>query len=471
MTALVELSITEAGRLIAERKLAPSELIEESLSQIAREEPRLEAFVTVCAEEARRDAAELTREASDGHIRGPLHGIPIGIKDLIDTAGTRTTSSSRVRADRIPDVNATVVTRLKAAGAVIIGKTNTHEFAYGPISAPTKNAWDQTRIAGGSSGGSAVAVAALMCAGAIGSDTGGSIRIPAAFNGVVGLKPTYGRVPKSGVTALSWSLDHVGPIARTVTDAALLLAAIAGRDRSDPTSAREPVGDYSAELESGVAGLRLGVPLNYFTESVESAVLDLVDTAASRLKSLGSRLVNVSIPELDKSAVVELGILLPEASSYHQADLRSLAELYGDDVRLLLELGHFYLATHYLNAQRARTLVKDGIRRCFEDNNLDALLVPATPMFPPRIGQETVKFPNAEEPVMSTLLRSCSPFNLSGQPVLTVPCGFSAEGVPAGLGIAGRPFAESTVLRIGRAYERTTDWASQRPPTTARTSA
>jgi aspartyl-tRNA(Asn)/glutamyl-tRNA(Gln) amidotransferase subunit A len=464
MLDLAHLSIVDAASRVSAREVSPSELVEAALCRIEQEEPVLQAFVTVCADEARRQASKLDEDMLAGRRRGPLHGIPFGIKDLIDTAGVRTTCSSAVRAEHVPSQDAIVVERLTAAGAIIIGKTNTHEFAYGPISAPTRNAWDGTRIAGGSSGGSAVAVAAGMCTAAIGTDTGGSIRIPAAFNGVVGLKPTYGRVPKSGVAPLSWSLDHVGSLTRTVADAASVLSVIAGRDRSDPTSVREPVGDYTSGLQAGVQNMRLGLPQNYFREVIETEVLDLVDAAALHLGELGAHLIEVTIPDVELSVVAELGILLPEASAYHQGDLRRVADLYGLDVRTFLELGELYLATHYVNAQRARAVVKKGMRSCFEQVRLDALLVPAVPMLPPEIGRDTIVYPDAgEQSVIGALFRACSPFNLSGQPVLTVPCGFSKHGLPVGLGIVGRPFAEATVLRIGNAYEQSTSWHERRP--------
>jgi aspartyl-tRNA(Asn)/glutamyl-tRNA(Gln) amidotransferase subunit A len=472
MPELMHLSIVQAAEAIAARELSPVELVAAVLDRAEQLDPEIGAFVTQVGDDARLEARRLAEEAAAGRLRGPLHGIPFGIKDLIDTAGIRTTSSSRVRADHVPETDAPLVSRLKAAGAIVVGKTNTHEFAYGPVTAPTRNAWDLDRIPGGSSGGSGAAVAAGMCTAAIGTDTGGSIRIPAAFNGIVGLKPTYGRVPKSGITTLSWTLDHAGPMTRTVADAAIVLNVIAGRDRSDPTSAREPVDDYTSQLAAGVSGLRLGVPRNYFREVIEPEVLELVDAAGSHLETLGAELVEVTIADVELSVPAELGILLPDASAYHQRDLRQSADLYGIDVRTFLELGELYLATHYVNAQRVRTLVKEGMRRCFEEARLDALLVPPVPMLPPRIGHETIIYPDAgEQSVIGTLFRTCSPFNLSGQPILTVPCGFSSEGLPVGLGIAGRPFDEVTVLRIANAYERSTDWHTRRPTySSARTS-
>lgn len=450
-------SLSEAATLIGTRELSPLDLVEAVLDRIASEDSEFNAYVTVCEEDARREAKLREAELRRGLNRGPLHGVPIGVKDLIDTTAIRTTSGSRVRADYIPSSDAAIISRIKSAGGVIVGKTNTHEFAYGPICAPTRNARDVRRIAGGSSGGSAVAVARGMCVAAVGTDTGGSIRIPASFNGVVGLKPTYGRVPKSGITPLSWSLDHVGPITRTVGDAALLLGVIAGHDGTDPMSAKEPVDDYrgALDLDLDLGTIRLGLPRNYFREEVDPQIVAAVDQAARWFESAGASVTEVAVAEVGLAVAAEMGILLPEASAYHQGEMRRVAHLYGDDVRTLLELGELYLGTQYTNAQRARGLVKEGVRRCFETAELDALLVPTVPMRPPAIDQIVVTYAGVgERSVIGSLFRHCAPFNLTGQPVLTVPCGDDDDGLPIGLAIVGRPFAESTVLQIGNAFER-----------------
>jgi aspartyl-tRNA(Asn)/glutamyl-tRNA(Gln) amidotransferase subunit A len=299
---------------------------------------------------------------------------------------------------------------------------------------------------------------------ALGTDTGGSIRIPAGFNGIVGLKPTYGRVPKTGITTLCWSLDHVGPMTRTVGDAAVMLQAIAGHDGADVACAREVVDDYLSDLESGIVGLRLGIPQNYFREIIQNDVLECVDAAVSHFKDLKAKLVEVTISDLDLVLPAEFAILLSEAGAYHQSELRRVADLYGEDVRSYLELGELHLATHYLNAQRARGRVKEAFRRCFTDSKLDALIVPSLPIVAPKIGEETITYPDAgEQPMVTTVVRMVSPFNLSGQPVLSVPCGFIDGRLPVALGIVGRPFAEATVLKVGQAYERSTDWHRKRP--------
>jgi aspartyl-tRNA(Asn)/glutamyl-tRNA(Gln) amidotransferase subunit A len=466
---LAWLSASDGATAIRTGAISPRELIEAVLARIEALDTATGAFVTVTAESALADADRLGVEARSGGLRGPLHGVPVAVKDIVDISGLATTCSSRVRAGHRAAADATIVERLRAAGAVIVGKTHTHEFAYGGICPATRNAWDQDRIAGGSSGGSAVALAQGMAALAVGTDTGGSIRIPSAYNGVVGLKPTYGRVPKAGVVPLNWSLDHVGPMARSVEDAAMMLGAMAGRDRRDVTSAREPVDDYLADLCRGTRGLRLGVPSNYFFDAVEPDVRERFEEAVQRLTERGTVRVDVRVPDIELAPGVFLGVLLSEASAFHQGLLRAMGDHYGDDVRGWLELGETQLGTHYVNAQRARARIKHGFRGCFEDHRLDALLIPTVPMVAPRVGAESLLFPGGvEQPIMASLLNASGPFNLSGQPVLSVPCGMSSQGLPVGLAIAGRPFDERTVLRIGAEYERAAPWAHDRPPPPAR---
>jgi aspartyl-tRNA(Asn)/glutamyl-tRNA(Gln) amidotransferase subunit A len=467
---LTWLSAVEAAAAIRGGEVSPRELTEAVLERIRDVDPVAGAFVTVMDEQALALADQLGAEVRNGGLRGPLHGVPVAVKDIVDIAGMSTTCSSRVREGHRADADAPIVERLRAAGAVIVGKTHTHEFAYGGICPASRNAWNQDRVAGGSSGGSAVALAHGMAALAIGTDTGGSIRIPAAFNGVVGLKPTYGRVPKAGVVPLSWSLDHVGPMARTVADAALMLGVLAGHDPRDITSAREPVEDNSADLCRGARGLRLGVPTNYFLDALESDVRDRFERAVARLAELGTTRVDVRVPDVELAPAVFGGVLFSEASAFHQPQLRALGDRYGDDVRAWLELGELELGTHHVNAQRARARIKRGFRSCFEEHRLDALLVPTVPMAAPPLGASSVSFPGGvQQGIMASLLNACGPFNLSGQPVLSVPSGADAEGLPTGLAIVGRPFAERTVLRIGAEFERAAPWAATRPAATSRT--
>lgn len=454
----VPATVTELAADVGARRISPLEAVEAALARIAEVDRHLEAYVTVCGDRALEEAASMT-------AAGPLAGVPVAVKDIVDVAGLPTLCGSRVRAGHVAESDATVVRRLREAGAIVIGKTTTHEFAYGPVCAPTRNAWDQRHMSGGSSGGSAVAVAQGMAAAAIGTDTGGSVRCPAAYNGIVGLKPTFGRISKAGVVPLSWSLDHVGLMARTVDDVATLLAAVAGWDEADTTSSRAPVGRAAPHGTERLDGLRIGVAAHYYHDPIAADVLDAFEAGLDHLCSLGATRVDVVIEDVDLSPATQLGILLPEASAYHERTLRSSAELYGDDVRTFLELGEVMPATYYVNSLRTRARVKAGFRRCFSQHRLDLLATPTLPITAPRVGQSTVTFAGGrEESVMTPLLVACAPANLTGQPVLTVPCGRDGAGLPIGLSLVGRPFDEHTVLRAGAAYERSTPWAAERPP-------
>ena len=458
-----ELSIAEAARQIEERTLSPVELVQSALDRIEQVEGRLNAFVVVTADQALEAARQAEQEIADGGHRGPLHGIPVGIKDLYDVAGLPTTSSSAVRSEYLPAEDSACVARLREAGAVVVGKTHTHEFAYGVLTPTTRNPWDTGRVPGGSSGGSGAAVAAGECLLGMGTDTGGSIRIPASVCGTVGLKPTFGRVPRTGITSLCWSLDHAGPLTRTVRDAALGLQAVAGFDARDPGSAREPVPDFTADLDAGVRGLTLGVPANYFFDDVDPEVESAVREAVGVLEARGARLREVEIPYADQMMAVEFGVLVPEASAYHQEMLRESGERYTDDVRVFLEAGETVLATQYIRALRVRTLVQQAFRRAFE--GIDALLCPTLPAAAAEVGQQTFTFPGGrEKAVIDAWVGHSAPGNVTGLPALSVPCGFTSTGLPIGLQVIGRPFDEAGVLRVGQAYESATDWGSRRPP-------
>ncbi|RGD57108.1 Asp-tRNA(Asn)/Glu-tRNA(Gln) amidotransferase GatCAB subunit A [Kitasatospora xanthocidica] len=449
-----ELTIAAASARIRERRLSPVELVDSVLGRIDRVEPHLGAYVAVAAEQARDAAREAEREIARGRYRGPLHGVPVGLKDLIDVAGSPTTASSRVRDGHRAAADSTVAARLRAAGAVLAGKTHTHEFAYGLTTPQTANAWDRERVAGGSSGGSAVAVAAGAATFALGTDTGGSIRVPAALNGVVGLKPTYGLVPRHGVTPLSWSLDHVGPITRTVEDAALVLAALAGHDPRDPASVAAPAVDYRPEREPDLTGVRVGVPVNHYVDHVDPEVAAAVHHAVARLEALGARPVEVEVPLARYLLPTLWGLVAPEASAYHARTLRTAPELYQADVRVLLEAGELIDAGDHLRAQRARTLIRDAWARVLEE--VDVIAAPTVPTTAVRAGQETVTWPDGtSEGVADAYVRLCAPANVTGLPALTVPAGQDAAGLPIGLQLLGRPFDERTLLRVGHAYERT----------------
>lgn len=457
-----QLSIAEAAQQIASRQLSPVELAQSALNRIEAVDDRLSAFVVVSGERALDAAQQAEKEIAEGRYRGPLHGIPVGIKDLYDVAGLPTTSSSQVRHDFIATEDSACVSRLTDAGAIVVGKTHTHEFAYGVITPTTRNPWNTDHIPGGSSGGSGAAVASGACLMGMGSDTGGSIRVPASLCGTVGLKPTYGRVSRHGVTSLCWSLDHVGPLTRTVQDAALVLNAIAGFDARDEATARVPVPDYTDDLDGGVSGMTVGLPSNFFFDDIDPDVDAAVRAAVAQLESQGARVREVEIPYAEQMLALEYGLVVPEATSYHQTMLRSRGEHYTGEVRVFLEAGELVLATSYLRVLRIRTLLKRAFREMFE--GIDAIVCPTLPATAARVGQDSFTFPSgAQTSVTEAYVRHSAPANLTGLPALTVPCGFDATGLPIGLQVIGRPFDEATVLRIGHAYESANDWRSRQP--------
>ncbi|WP_347352907.1 amidase [Intrasporangium sp.] len=459
-----ELTITQASRAIATRELSPVELLDSVSSQIERHEARVGAFATLTLDSAREAARSAEAQIRASGPAGPLHGIPVGIKDLCDTAGVASTSSSRTRAGRVATADSAVTARLLAAGAVLVGQTHTHEYAYGVITPTTRNPWDLDRIPGGSSGGSGAALAARMVLGATGTDTGGSIRIPSALNGTTGLKPTYGRVSRYGITSLCWALDHAGPMARTVPDVALLLQTLAGYDPRDPGSVDEPVPDYSAGLDgaAGLAGLTFGVPTNYYVAPIEPDVEAAFRAAVATLQDAGASIREVELPLAGTYLPIEYGILVAEATAYHQGTLRAKGELYEADVRVLLEAGELMFAADYLRALRARQLVKLAWQGLFE--GLDAVLAPTLCATAVRADDPVVRWPDGtEEPAIDVYVKASAPGNLTGLPALSVPCGFDSQGLPIGLQVYGRPFDEATVLRVGAAFEAATDFANRMP--------
>jgi aspartyl-tRNA(Asn)/glutamyl-tRNA(Gln) amidotransferase subunit A len=448
------LTIADAGRLLRKRELSSLDLTRACLDRIASLEPVLNAFITVTADHALAAAEQADLQLAAGVDRGPLHGIPVAVKDLCATAGVRTTAGSKVLEDWVPDFDATVVTKLREAGAVSLGKLNLHEFAYGTTSAnvfygPVHNPWALDCHPGGSSGGSGAAVAAGECFGAIGSDTGGSIRIPAALCGTVGLMPTYGLVSRAGVTPLSWSLDHLGPLARTVEDAALFLNAIAGHDPADPASAEVPGFDATAELGRDIAGLRIGVARSQFRQ-VEPEVRDSVDEAISVLERLGAHVSDVDLPMLD--AGLRLTVLMAEASAYHAEWLRERPQDYSDQVRTLLQWGLTIPAHEYLNDLRLRRQFTNEVRAAMQ--SVDVIAMPTCP---------AVTCPIADGESDYRYAALTGPWDFTGQPVISVPCGFGARGLPVGLSLAGRPFEEALLCRTAHAYEQATPWHKRHP--------
>jgi aspartyl-tRNA(Asn)/glutamyl-tRNA(Gln) amidotransferase subunit A len=455
------LSASELGRRIARRELSPVEVARAHLGRIARVDPKLNAYLTVTEDRALAEAAAAEREIAAGRSRGPLHGVPLALKDLFDTAGVRTTAGSRILAENVPARDAAVVERLSAAGLVLLGKTNLHEFAFGTTSdnphyGPVRNPWDLERSPGGSSGGSGAALAAGLCAVALGTDTGGSIRIPAGACGVVGLKPTLGRVSRRGVTPLAWSFDTVGPMARTVEDAAVLVNAVAGPDAQDGWCDVRPAEDYTRDLERGAVGLRIGVPRDWFFEGVEPGIGAVVHEAIAVLEREGSRRVEVPLAGMADAHTAHHAILAAEAAAFHGAWLRERPDDYGGDVRRGLELGQLIPAVDYVNARRVQAIVQATFRSALA--SADVLVTPCLPQPPPGVGE-----PLSREPAVAWN-RLLTPVNLAGFPALSLPCGFDGAGMPVGLQIVGRPFEEALVLRVARAYERATEWGTRRPP-------
>jgi aspartyl-tRNA(Asn)/glutamyl-tRNA(Gln) amidotransferase subunit A len=399
-------------------------------------------------------------------VRGPLHGIPIALKDLFETAGIRTTGGAKIHAEHVPARDCTVATRLREAGTILLGKLNTHEYAYGvttnnPHFGPTRNPWNLEHIPGGSSGGSGAAIAAGLATATTGTDTGGSIRMPASVCGVVGLKPTYGRVSKAGVLPLSYLLDHAGPITRTVEDAALVLNAIAGYDPADPTTVRTPVPDYTVELQAGVRGLRVGVPRAYFYERLEDEVAGAVEAALAELRRLGADVRELDVPDVEAGVAATFALVIPEAQEIHAHALRTRRADFGADVLALLS-GPAPDTPALMTALRGRDELCAAMRMALE--TVDLLVTPTTPIVAARIGQETVRYGGAEESVLNAMIRCTAPFNATGLPALSLPCGFTRAGLPVGLQLVARPFDEVTLVRAGHAYEQATGWHERRPP-------
>jgi aspartyl-tRNA(Asn)/glutamyl-tRNA(Gln) amidotransferase subunit A len=462
-------SVADLARTIATKEVSPVEVVRAYLERIAALDGGLRAFITVCADAALEAARAAEAELAAGRALGPLHGVPLALKDLFDTAGVRTTGGSKILADRVPAEDATVVRRLRAAGMIVLGKLNMHEFAYGPEGVNThygtsRNPWDATevRIPGGSSSGSGVALAAGLTPAALGSDTGGSIRIPASLCGITGLKPTYGRVSRSGVLPLAWSLDHAGPMTRSAMDAALLLRAMAGYDAGDPTTSVLPVPDYGAALTGDVKGLRVGILRAGFVDAAAPEVRAAVEAAARALEGLGARVDDATLEWAPESAAAAMAIVASEALAYHAEWVRTRPRDYQPDVLERLRAGAFVSGVHYVRGQQVRALLRDTVNEAL--TRRDVLLAPATPIVATRVGEMEATAGDGQTDVRAALLRFTRPFNLSGHPACALPCGFTAGGLPIGMQLVGRPFDEATVLRVADAYQRSTDWHTKRPP-------
>ncbi len=455
---LTSLSLQEAGAALRRRATSPVELTRACLDRIEALNPALNAFITVTAEQALARAQELEAESRRGRWRGPLHGIPVGLKDNIDTAGIRTTAAAAAFAGRVPASDAEVARRLSEAGAILLGKLNMDECAYGVSSATghfgaVHNPWALDRIPGGSSGGPAAAVAARLCYGALGTDTGGSIRQPAAYCGITGLKATYGLVSARGVIPLSWSLDHVGPMCRTAADAALLLEAIAGFDLADPASAEAPAVDYEGALAASPRKFRLGRPRAVFYDDLDPEVAGAVNAALEVLGALTAGMRDVDLPPAPA-----LSVMFVEANAYFGPALKESPDGFSPATRQLIEMGGRIAAASYSEALRQLELSRHAIRRVFDE--VDLLVTPTTPDLPDTI--EGSRAPSQRRgPPLSA--RNTTPFNVYGLPTISVCCGFSRSGLPIGLQLSGPPFGEAAVLALAHAYQRRTDWHRRAP--------
>jgi aspartyl-tRNA(Asn)/glutamyl-tRNA(Gln) amidotransferase subunit A len=452
-------TIVEVASLLRDKKISPVELTRACLERIEKLNPALNAFITVTADSALVEARAAEGEIVRGIWRGPLHGIPIALKDLIDTAGVRTTAASALFKDRVPTEDAEIVRRLKEAGAVILGKNNLHEFAYGGSSlvshfGDVHNPWNVAHIAGGSSGGSAAAVAASLCYAAIGTDTAGSIREPAALCGCVGLKPTYGRVPSRGVIPLSLSLDHVGPLTATVADAAVVLQAIAGYDAADSTTSNIPIADYVSALRESSKSLRVGVPRAYFYDDLDSEVAAAMEHALAGIKSLVAE-----VNEIALNVPTDRTLQSAESYAYHADYVAKSPEKYQEETLRRIRSGASVSAADYIQRRREMDEARRSIREAIAD--VDVLVTPTMPMTAPRI-VELKKKPDALRPAELRLLRNTRPFNVWGLPAISIPCGFTRVGLPIGLQIAGPHWREDLVLRLAHAYEEATAWHKRR---------
>ena len=454
MTDVCMLSLEDVAMKLRTKEISPVELTQAMLARIERLNPALNAYMTVTAERAIEQARTAEREIAFGAYRGPLHGVPVAHKDLYDTKGVRTTAGSKIMADRVPDADATAVRKMTEAGAITLGKLGLHEFAFGgtsdnPHYGTIRNPWDTNRCPAGSSGGSGAAVAAGLAFAATGSDTGGSIRMPASFCGTVGLMPTYGRASLYGAIPLSWTLDHAGPLARTVRDAAVVAQAISGRDPLDPTTEDRPVPDFLGGIEAGPKGLRIGVPKQYFWDGCAPEQRDAVRKAIAALESAGAMVKDMDFARVEAYFQAAAMIIVVDAAAYHQPTFPSRRDEYGADVAALLDVGQNVPAHAFASAMRTLAIARGGEADAVLDaHGIDVLAVPTTPITAPTVEE-------ARDPAIAGLHHIYTmPFDLTGQPVVAVPAGLTPSGLPASISFVGRQWDEAAALRAARAWEQ-----------------
>ena len=455
------LSLSQLSKMIKQKKISPLEITLNYIDKIKRENKKLNAFVFLNEENAINSAQKATEEIASGNLKGPLHGLPVAHKDLFLTKNIKTTAGSKILENNYPTFNSTVVDKLDDEGMIMLGKLNTHEFAYGPTGEISShgascNPWDLERISGGSSSGSAAAVSGRLIPLASGSDTGGSIRMPAACCGVTGLKPTYGRISRHGVIPLCWTMDHIGPIAQSAFDCAMFLQACAGHDKFDKTSSKKLVPNYFENINDNLEGLKIGIPSNYFFENTQRDIVKKVEEVLDFFKSKGAILKSVKLKQIEYSASAALAIYLSEATSYHDDNIRKNPELYTESVRTFLKLGDHVLAKDYIAAQRYRTLIGEVLRKVFLD--VDVLVTPGITITAPKIGTTDIEINGVNADVFSALLHNTEPFDLSGLPAIVFPCGFDKNNLPVSIQLIGKPFDESRILSIANYFQKETDW-------------
>jgi len=454
---------------VQSRKRSAREIADDALARAAKFQDQYRAFIRMTPEIAQAQARQVDERVKAGE-KLPLAGVPFAVKDVFDMRGVPTTFGSKVFADRVAKADGTAVKKLVAAGGVCLGKLNLHECAFGFTGenrnhGNSRNPWDPERIPGGSSSGSAIAVALGICPLTLGSDTGGSIRMPSALCGLTGLKPTYGRISRAGGMPLSWTMDHVGPITRTAAEAALALREFAGPDPADETASRRAVPDYPADISARIRGLRVGVMHEWFFRSLDPEVAGAVTKGIEKIVSLGARQVEVHLPSLEEVVGAHRAIIFSEASSFHRPWLVDRSQEFADEIRPLLLAGLFLPAVDYLDALRARRVIRREWAAVFE--NIDVLVTPTTPVTATKFGETTADVPGGPRPLVRAYLDLTLPFNFTGYPALSIPCGFSKAGLPIGMQLVGRPFSESVLLRAAHQYQQETDWHKRMPPAAA----
>ena len=462
------LSVAELGRLIRSRGVSPVEATEAYLERIARIDGQVNSYITVCHDEARQAAREAEQAISTGQYRGPLHGIPVAVKDQFDTAGIRTTYGSSLEWDHVPTLDAVVVAKLKEAGAILLGKLNLSEFALGesfhhPGGQP-RNPWDLSRNPGISSSGSAAATAAFLCASALAEDTGGSTRIPAAWSGLTGLRPTWGLVSRRGVAGVSWSMDTVGPISHSAEDCALTFQAIAGHDPQDPYSWSGPVPDYAQEIQGGVDGLRVGVLREKVAEGgLDPWVRQVIESAVAQLGELGATSQEVSIPIVENAGAVSKCITDMDGATVHYERLKTRISEYDHNTRVRLLTAILTPAQAYYKAQKVRTLIRESVLEALEE--VDVVVLPTSPTGAPLLPTEAgIKSQEDARSRISGVRNFTGAFNVANLPALSIPCGFTEDNLPLSLQLVGKPMADGLLMRVAHAYQQATDWHLRRPP-------